>query len=88
MSREKAFDRLRSLGYDRAENYGSQIQHRTIHRDRMLSSFPYFKRTQRNIWQNKTKGYQRLDAMLKSGKELKVFTISEEHLKYPGWYFI
>ena len=37
------------------------------------------------IWKNrdktKTKGYQRLDAMLKSGKELKVFTISEKHLK-------
>ena len=30
---------------------------------------------------NKTKGHQRLSAMLKSGKELKVFTISEEHLK-------
>lgn len=33
MSSEKAFDRLRSLGYDRADNYGSQIQHRTINRD-------------------------------------------------------
>ena len=37
------------------------------------------------IWKNrdktKTKGHQRLNAMLKSGKELKVFTISEEHLK-------
>lgn len=33
MSRESAFDRLRSLGYDRAENYGSQIQYKTIHRD-------------------------------------------------------
>ena len=37
------------------------------------------------IWKNrdktKTKGYQRLDAMLKSGKELKVFTITEKHLK-------
>ena len=30
---------------------------------------------------NKTKGHQRLSAMLKSGKELKVFTVSEEHLK-------
>lgn len=30
---------------------------------------------------NKIKGKQRLSAMLKSGKELKVFTISEEHLK-------
>lgn len=35
----------------------------------------------KNKDRNKTKGYQRLDAMLKSGKELKVFTISEEHLK-------
>lgn len=35
----------------------------------------------KNADRNKTKGYQRLDAMLKSGKELKVFTISEEHLK-------
>ena len=37
------------------------------------------------IWKNRdktqTKGHQRLDAMLNSGKELKVFTISEEHLK-------
>ena len=37
------------------------------------------------IWKNrdktKTKGHQRLNAMLKCGKELKVFTISEEHLK-------
>ena len=30
---------------------------------------------------SKTKGHQRLSAMLKSGKELKVFTVSEEHLK-------
>lgn len=30
---------------------------------------------------SKTKGHQRLSAMLKSGKELKVFTISEEHLR-------
>ena len=35
----------------------------------------------KNKDRNKIKGYQRLDAMLKSGKELKVFTISEEHLK-------
>ena len=35
----------------------------------------------KNKDKNKIKGYQRLDAMLKSGKELKVFTISEEHLK-------
>lgn len=33
MSKEKAFNRLRNLGYDRAENYGSQIQHMTFHRD-------------------------------------------------------
>ena len=37
------------------------------------------------ILQNKDKskirGRQRLTAMLKSGKELKVFTVSEEHLK-------
>ena len=30
---------------------------------------------------NKIKGHQRLTGMLKSGKELKVFTVSEEHLK-------
>ena len=30
---------------------------------------------------NKLRGHQRLTAMLKSGKELKVFTISDEHLK-------
>ena len=35
----------------------------------------------RSADRNKTKGHQRLSAMLKSGKELKVFTISEEHLK-------
>lgn len=35
----------------------------------------------KNADQNKTKGHQRLSSMLKSGKELKVFTISEEHLK-------
>lgn len=30
---------------------------------------------------NKTKGHQRLSAMLKSGKPLQVFTVSEKHLK-------
>lgn len=35
----------------------------------------------KNKNKNKTKGRQRLTAMLKSGKELKVFTVSEEHLK-------
>ena len=35
----------------------------------------------KNADRDKTKGHQRLSAMLKSGKELKVFTISEEHLK-------
>ena len=35
----------------------------------------------KNRDKNKTKGRQRLSAMLKSGKELKVFTVSEEHLK-------
>lgn len=35
----------------------------------------------KNRDKNKTKGRQRLSAMLKSGKELKVFTISEDHLK-------
>lgn len=35
----------------------------------------------KNRDKNKLKGRQRLTAMLKSGKELKVFTISEEHLK-------
>ena len=35
----------------------------------------------KNRDKNKTKGHQRLSAMLKSGKELKVFTVSEKHLK-------
>ena len=35
----------------------------------------------KNKDRNKIKGHQRLSAMLKSGKELKVFTISEDHLK-------
>lgn len=35
----------------------------------------------KNRDKNKTKGHQRLSAMLKSGKELKVFTVSEEHLR-------
>lgn len=35
----------------------------------------------KNRDKNKIKGRQRLTAMLKSGKELKVFTISEGHLK-------
>lgn len=35
----------------------------------------------KNRDKTKSKGHQRLSAMLKSGKELKVFTISEEHLK-------
>lgn len=35
----------------------------------------------KNRDRSKTKGHQRLSAMLKSGKELKVFTISEEHLR-------
>lgn len=35
----------------------------------------------KNKDKNKTKGRQRLTAMLKSGKELKVFTVGEEHLK-------
>lgn len=35
----------------------------------------------KNRDKNKVKGRQRLTAMLKSGKELKVFTVSEEHLK-------
>lgn len=35
----------------------------------------------KNADKNKIKGHQRLSAMLKSGKELKVFTISAEHLK-------
>ncbi len=35
----------------------------------------------KNRDKSKTKGRQRLTAMLKSGKELKVFTVSEEHLK-------
>lgn len=35
----------------------------------------------KNRDKTKVKGRQRLTAMLKSGKELKVFTVSEEHLK-------
>lgn len=35
----------------------------------------------KNKDKTKIKGRQRLTAMLKSGKELKVFTVSEEHLK-------
>jgi hypothetical protein len=35
----------------------------------------------KNKDKNKIKGRQRLTAMLKSGKELKVFTVSEENLK-------
>ncbi|PWL44237.1 MAG: hypothetical protein DBY45_05900 [Clostridiales bacterium] len=35
----------------------------------------------KNKDKSKIKGRQRLTAMLKSGKELKVFTVSEEHLK-------
>lgn len=35
----------------------------------------------KNRDKNKIRGRQRLTAMLKSGKELKVFTVSEEHLK-------
>lgn len=35
----------------------------------------------KNRDKTKTRGRQRLTAMLKSGKELKVFTVSEEHLK-------
>ena len=35
----------------------------------------------KNRDKNKIKGRQRLTAMLKSGKELKVFTINESHLK-------
>lgn len=35
----------------------------------------------KNRDKNKIKGRQRLTAMLKSGRELKVFTVSEEHLK-------
>ena len=35
----------------------------------------------KNKDKNKLKGHQRLTAMLKSGKELKVFTIHEDHLK-------
>lgn len=35
----------------------------------------------KNKDKNKLKGHQRLTAMLKSGKELKVFTIRKEHLK-------
>lgn len=35
----------------------------------------------KNKDRTKTKGHQRLTAMLKSGKELKVFTLPEEHLR-------
>lgn len=35
----------------------------------------------KNKDKSKIKGHQRLTSMLKSGKELKVFTVSEEHLK-------
>ncbi len=35
----------------------------------------------KNADKNKIKGHQRLGAMLKSGKELKVFTVSKENLK-------
>ena len=35
----------------------------------------------KNRDKNKIKGRQRLTAMLKSGKELKVFTVGEEHLR-------
>ncbi len=35
----------------------------------------------KNRDKNKIRGRQRLTAMLKSGKELKVFTVSDEHLK-------
>lgn len=35
----------------------------------------------KNRDRSKTKGHQRLSAMLKSGKELKVFTVSEDHLR-------
>ena len=35
----------------------------------------------KNKDRTKTKGHQRLSAMLKSGKELKVFTLPEKHLK-------
>ncbi len=35
----------------------------------------------KNSDKNKLKGKQRLTSMLKSGKELRVFTVSEEHLK-------
>ena len=35
----------------------------------------------KNRDKNKTKGRQRLTAMLKSGKELKVFTVGEETLR-------
>lgn len=33
MPREKSFDRLCNLGYSRAENYGVQIQHKTVCKD-------------------------------------------------------
>ena len=35
----------------------------------------------KNKDRTKTKGHQRLTAMLKSGKELKVFTLPEAHLR-------
>ncbi|MBQ3703561.1 MAG: DUF3801 domain-containing protein [Oscillospiraceae bacterium] len=35
----------------------------------------------KNRDRTKTRGHQRLSAMLKSGKELKVFTLPEQHLK-------
>lgn len=35
----------------------------------------------KNADKTKTRGHQRLSAMLKSGKELRVFTVSEKHLK-------
>lgn len=35
----------------------------------------------KNTDKTKTRGHQRLSAMLKSGKELRVFTVSEKHLK-------
>ena len=38
----------------------------------------------KNKDKNKIKGYQRLDAMLKSGKELKVFTVRCCLLRPPG----
>ena len=38
----------------------------------------------KNKDRTKTKGHQRLTAMLKSGKELKVFTLPEGALSMPG----